>query len=62
MPGFGKFVGKKTNEGYGTLYNLGYANKKKDVELPQLIQMYNNKNTKTINKNSYSYYGNPYNK
>jgi hypothetical protein len=62
MPVYGKFVGKKTNEGYGTLYNLGYANKKKDVELPQLIQMYNNKNTKTINKNSYSYYGNPYNK
>ena len=56
----GKFGMKKISNGYGTLYNYGYSNKKNNVELPQLIQIYN-KNT--INKNNINhYYGIPYNK
>ena len=56
----GKFGMKKISNGYGTLYNYGYGNKKNNVELPQLIQIYN-KNT--VNKNNINhYYGLPYNK
>ena len=55
----GKFGIKKNLNGYGTLYNYGYG-KKNNVELPQLIQIYN-KNT--VNKsNNNHYYGLSYNK
>ena len=62
IPGVGKFGGKKNNNGYGTLYNYGYGTKKNNIELPQLIQIYN-KNANIINKNyNNHYYGNSYNK
>jgi cyclin-dependent kinase-like len=56
----GKFGIKKNTNGYGTLYNYGYGNKKNNVELPQLIQIYN-KNTVSKNHNNH-YYGLSYNK
>ena len=55
----GKFGIKKKMNGYGTLYNYGYG-KKNNVELPQLIQIYN-KNTVSKNNNNH-YYGMSYNK
>ena len=56
----GKFGMKKISNGYGTLYNYGYGNKKNNVELPQLIQIYNKNN---VNKNNINhYYGISYNK
>ena len=39
----GKFS-KNNGNAYGTIYNFGNLNKKKNVELPKLIHMYNNKN------------------
>ena len=60
IKGGGKFGIKKNLNGYGTLYNYGYGNKKNNVELPQLIQIYN-KNT--VNKNHSNHlYGLSYNK
>ena len=54
IPDMGKFGNKKMNNGYGTLYNYGYGNKKNNnIELPQLIKIYN-KNS--INKNNNSHY------
>ena len=50
---------KKNNLGYGTLYNFGkFGKKKKNVELPQLIKLYNNKNdfTRNFNNNLYNGY------
>ena len=57
-----KFGNKNMNYGYGTLYNYnyGYGNKKNNIELPQLIQIYNN-NSVNKNKNNH-YYGFSYNK
>ena len=58
----GKFNNKKINSNiYGTLYNYGYGNKKNNnVELPQLIQIYN-KNNIGKNHNNH-YYGYLYSK
>ena len=56
----GKFGIKKNTNGYGTLYNYGYGNKKNNVELPQLIQIYNKNNV--IKNNINHYYGISYNK
>ena len=56
----GKFGMKKISNGYGTLYNYGYGNKKNNVELPQLIQIYNKNNV--IKNNINHYYGISYNK
>ena len=55
----GKYGFKKNMNGYGTLYNYGYGKKNNNVELPQLIQIYN-KNT--VSKNNNHFYGFPYNK
>ena len=52
-------VNKKPMNGYGTLYNYGYGKKKNNVELPQLIQIYNKNG---LSKNSHHYYDLPYNK
>ncbi len=52
---------KKTINGYGTLYNYGYGKKKNNVELPQLIQIYN-KNGLVKNNNNNYYNHLPYNK
>ena len=60
IPDMGKFGSKKTTNGYGTLYNYGYGSKKNNIELPQLIQIYN-KNTVSKNHNSH-HYAYPYNK
>ena len=51
--GLGKFGIKKPNA-YGTMYNYGYGNKKNNIELPQLIQIYN-KNVVNKNHNNYQY-------
>ena len=56
---FGGKMNKKPINGYGTLYNYGYGKKKNNVELPQLIQIYNKNG---ISKNSNHYYDLPYNK
>ncbi len=55
----GKYGFKKNMNGYGTLYNYGYGKKNNNVELPQLIQIYN-KNT--VSKNNNHFYGFTYNK
>ena len=52
-------VNKKPMNGYGTLYNYGYGKKKNNVELPQLIQIYNKNG---LSKNSHHYYDLPYGK
>ena len=53
-------VNKKPMNGYGTLYNYGYGKKKNNnVELPQLLQIYNKNG---ISKNNNLYYDLPYNK
>ena len=57
--GAGKFGIKKPNA-YGTMYNYGYGNKKNNIELPQLIQIYN-KNVVNKNHNNH-HYGFSYNK
>ena len=45
---------KKLNNGYGTIYNYGgFGEKKKNVKLPQLIKLYNNKNDYLRNSNLY---------
>ena len=50
----------KKNNGYGTIYNYGgFDNKKKNVELPQLFKLYNNKNDYR-NMNNNLYYGYSY--
>ena len=51
---------KKTINGYGTLYNYGYGKKKNNVELPQLIQIYNKNGLVKNNNNYYNHL--PYNK
>ena len=56
----GNKYNKKPINGYGTLYNYGYGKKKNNVELPQLIQIYN-KNGLVKNNNNY-YEHLPYNK
>ena len=45
-------LNKKAINGYGTMYNYGFGKKKNDVELPQLIQVYN-KNGPVKNKIHY---------
>ena len=52
-------LNKKQMNGYGTLYNYGYGKKKNNVELPQLIQIYNKNG---LSKNNNQYYDLPYNK
>ena len=52
-------INKKPINGYGTLYNYGYGKKKNNVELPQLIQIYNKNG---LSKNNNHYYDLPYNK
>ena len=47
---------KKVINGYGTLYNYGYSKKKNNVELPQLMQIYNKNGLVKHNYyNEYSY-------
>ena len=51
---------KKMNNGYGTIYNfVGFGEKKKNVELPQLIKLYNN-NKNDYMRNNNIYYGYSY--
>ena len=52
-------INKKPMNGYGTLYNYGYGKKKNNVELPQLMQIYNKNG---LVKNNNHYYDLPYNK
>ena len=55
----GGTLNKKPINGYGTLYNYGYGKKKNNVELPQLIQVYNKNG---LVKNNIHYHDFPYNK
>ena len=56
----GNKYNKKPINGYGTLYNYGYGKKKNNVELPQLIQIYNKNGLVKNNNNYYDHL--PYNK
>ena len=56
----GNKYNKKLINGYGTLYNYGYGKKKNNVELPQLIQIYNKNGLVKNNNNYYDHL--PYNK
>ena len=39
------YINIKKGNGYGTIYNYGgFDKKKKNIELPQLFKLYNNKN------------------
>ena len=58
--GGGKFGFKKNVNGYGTLYNFGNGKKKKNVELPKLIQLYNKNSFIKISNNQF--YGLSFNK
>jgi hypothetical protein len=53
----GGTLNKKTINGYGTMYNYGYGKKKNNVELPQLIQVYNKNG---LVKNNINYHDFPY--
>jgi cyclin-dependent kinase-like len=55
----GGTLNKKTINGYGTMYNYGYGKKKNNVELPQLIQVYNKNG---LVKNNINYHDFPYSK
>ena len=50
----------KKNKGYGTIYNYGkFDKKKRNIELPQLFKLYNNKNDyRNLNNNLYYGYSN----
>ena len=53
------YSNKKLNNGYGTIYNYGggFMEKKNNVELPQLIKLYNNKHNTYRNNNNNIYCG-----
>ena len=55
----GGALNKKAINGYGTLYNYGFGKKKNNVELPQLIQVYNKNG---LTKNNIHYHDFPYKK
>ena len=50
----------KKNKGFGTIYNYGrFDKKKRNIELPQLFKLYNNKNDyRNLNNNLYYGYSN----